>query len=273
MSSLALANSKWRKHRRDWLTFLAFVAPNFILFALFTYWPILYSFYLSFTRWNFLRPEIEIVGLRNYISMMQDETFWEVLANSLVYAVSVVLIAQALAFFLALLLNRKIRGQAFFRTVSFTPYITTTAAAALVWVLILDPSLGPFSHLYRLLGVQGPRWLASPSLALWAIIIVGTWKEIGFATVFFLAGLQNINPEYFEAARVDGASALAILRHVTLPLMTPIIFFLMVSGFIQAMKAFEVVDIMTGGGPIYPDSATYVYHLYLTGLSQFSRRL
>jgi ABC-type sugar transport system permease subunit len=259
----------WRRNRREWLTFVAFAAPNFILFGVFTYWPILYSAYLSFVDWNFLRPAVQMVGLRNYVQLFNDADFWRVLVNSLTYAVSVVLIAQAIAFFLALMLNRKLRGQPFFRTIAFTPHITTTAAAALVWVLLLDPNLGPLSHLYAWLGMAGPRWLASSTLALWAIIVVGIWKEIGFAAVFFLAGLQGINREYYEAAMVDGATAFTVLRRITLPLMTPVIFFLMVSGFIQAMKAFDVVAVMTEGGPVYPASATYVFHLYKLAFRDF----
>lgn len=259
----------WKRDKREWLAFLAFVAPNFILFAVFTYWPIVYSFILSFTRWNFLTPNRENVGWRNYTRLAEDAAFWEVLGNTLTYAISVVLIAQGLAFFLALLLNRRVPGQPFFRTIAFTPHITTTAAAALVWVLLLDPRMGPLSAVYNLLGVAGPRWLASSTLALWAIIIVGIWKEIGFSSVFFLAGLQGINQDYYEAAEVDGASGFAVLRYVTIPLMTPVIFFLMVSGFIQAIKAFDVVAIMTEGGPVYPASATYVYHLYQLAFRNF----
>lgn len=261
--------TSWRKNRREWLTFLAFIAPNFIIFAVFTYWPIIYSFYLSFVRWNFLTPNKQAVGMRNYVRLMQDDNFWEVLGNTLLYAVSVVLIAQALAFLLALLLNRRVKGQPFFRTVSFTPHITTTAAAALVFVLLLDPKLGPLSHVYNFLSIQGPRFLASTTLAIWAIIIVGIWKEIGFASVFFLAGLQGINQEYYEAARVDGAKPFAILRHITVPLMAPVIFFLMVSGFIQATKVFDLVAIMTEGGPVYPSSSTYAYHLYQLAFRNF----
>src|SRR5690606_995158 len=195
-----------KRNRHEWLAFLAFIAPNFILFAVFTYWPIIYSFMLSFTRWNFLTPNRVAVGWANYRRLLEDPSFWEVLGNTLTYALSVVLIAQGLAFLLALLLNRKVPGQPFFRTIAFTPHITTTAAAALVWVLLLDPRLGPLSHVYNLLGVAGPRWLSSSTLALWAIIIVGIWKEIGFSSVFFLAGLQGINRDYYEAAEVDGAS-------------------------------------------------------------------
>lgn len=268
-SWLVRLQRSWKRDKREWLAFLAFVAPNFALFAVFTYWPIIYSFFLSFTRWNFLTPNRESVGWRNYTGLAEDPAFWEVLGNTLTYAISVVLIAQGLAFFLALLLNRRVPGQPFFRTIAFTPHITTTAAAALVWVLMLDPRMGPFSVVYDLLGIAGPRWLSSTSLALWAIIIVGIWKEIGFSSVFFLAGLQGINQDYYEAAEVDGASGFSVLRHVTLPLMTPVIFFLMVSGFIQAIKAFDVVAIMTEGGPVYPASATYVYHLYQLAFRNF----
>lgn len=260
---------RWRRNRRDWLTFLAFVAPNFLIFAVFTYWPILYSGYLSLTRWDFLSPQPLFIGLDNYTRLFRDNNFWKVLQNTLVYSISVVLIAQFLAFLLALFLNKKLPGQPFFRTIAFTPHITTTAAAALVFVLLLDPQLGPLSIFYKWLGVQGPRWLSNNTLALWAIIMVGIWKEVGFSSVFFLAGLQSINPEYYEAARVDGATGLTMLRYITLPLMTPVIFFLMVSGFIQAMKAFDVVAIMTAGGPVYPASATYVYHLYQLAFRNF----
>lgn len=260
---------KYRRNRREWLTFLAFVAPNLVIFAVFTYWPILYSGYLSLTKWDFLAPRPLFIGLDNYLRLFRDEAFWRVLKNTLTYSISVVLIAQFLAFLLALFLNKKLPGQPLFRTIAFTPHITTTAAAALVFVLLLDPQLGPLSAIYKVLGVQGPRWLSNNTLALWAIIMVGIWKEIGFSSVFFLAGLQSINPDYYEAARVDGASTLDILRHITLPLMTPVIFFLMVSGFIQAMKAFDVVAIMTEGGPVYPASATYVYHLYQLAFRNF----
>ncbi len=259
----------WRRNGKEWLTFIAFFFPNFLIFAVFTYWPILYSAYLSLTKWNFLTPRPEFIGLNNYIRLFQDEYFWIVLKNTLVYAFSVVLIAQVLAFLLAVQLNKKLRGQTLFRTVAFTPHITTTAAAALVFVLLLDPQLGPLTGFYKALGIQGPNWLNKSNLAIWALIIVGIWKEIGFSSVFFLAGLQSINPEYYEAAQIDGASGPQLLRYLTIPLMTPIIFFLMVSGIIQAVKAFDVVAVMTEGGPVYPASSTYVYHLYQLAFRDF----
>jgi len=265
----ANVNRNWLRNKKEYLAFLAFVAPNLILFGVFTYWPIVYSIYLSFLKWNFLTPLSQFVFFENYSRLFSDPDFWTVTKNTLTYALSVVIIAQSLAFFLAILLNRRVFGRTFFRTVAFTPHITTTAAAALVWAFVLNPSFGPLSYIYSTLGVPGINWLNNVALALWAIVIVGTWKEIGFASVFFLAGLQGINKEYFEAARVDGASGWAILRHITLPLMTPVIFFLSVSGFIAAIKAFDIVAIMTEGGPVYPASSTYVFHLYQLAFRNF----
>lgn len=259
----------WRRDRKEWLTFLALAGPNLLLFAVFTYGPLAYGAFLSLTEWNLVAPRATFVGLENYVRLFRDPDFWQVLVNTTIYAVSVVLIAQSAAFVLALLLNRPVPGRALFRTLAFTPYVTVPAAAAVVWVLLLDPHLGPLSALYGRLGVEGPAWLEKPRLALAAIVQVGAWKEIGIATVFFLAGLQGLPRDCYEAARLDGSGPLATLRHVTLPLMTPVIFFLMVSGFIAATKAFEAVAIMTQGGPVPPDSSTYVYHLYRLAFRDF----
>lgn len=259
----------WRKHRREWLTFLALAGPNLILFAVFTYWPLVYTAWLSFREWNLLAPAATFTGFGNYTRLFRDPEFWRVLANTTVYAVSVVVVAQVAAFFLALLLNRDVPGRAVFRTLAFTPYVTVPAAAAVVWVLILDPRLGPLAAVYEALGVRGPDWINHRWLALPALIQLGIWKEIGFATVFFLAGLQGLPRDCYEAARVDGSHSWGLLRHVTVPLMTPVIFFLLVSGFIAATKVFETVAIMTDGGPVYPDSSTYVYHLYRLAFQRF----
>ena len=259
----------WRKNRREWLTFLAFSAPNLLLFIVFTYYPVLYNAYLSLMSWDMLSPQPVFIGLRNFQRLFTDVDFWHVLGNTLTYALSVVLLAQGLAFLLALLLNRRAGGMRFFRTVAFLPQVTMTVAAALVWSLLLDPRAGPLSLLYDILGVQGPRWLVSSTLALWAIVLLGIWREVGFSTFFFLAGLQGIEREIIDAARVDGASPFDLLTRITIPLMTPIAYLLMVTGFIQALKVFDAVAIMTEGGPVYPASATYVYHLYKLAFRDF----
>jgi ABC-type sugar transport system permease subunit len=190
-------------------------------------------------------------------------------ANTLAYAAAVVVVAQTLAFGLAMLLNARVRGRGVFRTLAFLPHVTATAAAALAFVLLLDPRFGPLAALYDAFGVDGPRWLSNGLLALAAMAMVGIWKEIGFASLFFLAGLQNLPRECHEAAVLDGASAWQRLRYVTVPLMSPVILFLLVTGTIAACKAFDVVAMMTEGGPVYPDSSTYVYHLYTTAFRRF----
>ncbi len=259
----------WRKNRREWLTFLAFVAPNALLFLVFTYWPIVYSGWLSLTDWDLLRPTHSFVGLANYLELLRDPRFWRVLANTAIYAVCVVATAQVLAFGLALLLNVSIARQRIFRTIAFLPHVTMTAAAALVWVLLLHPEYGPLSSLYVALGVQGPNWLESTTLSLAAIIVVGVWKETAFASLFFLAGFQGLPRECYEAAEIDGAGRLSRLRHLTIPLMGPTIFFLVVTGVIAATKTFDTVAIMTEGGPVYPSSSMYVYHLYQLAFREY----
>jgi ABC-type sugar transport system permease subunit len=256
-------------NRQDWLVFAAFVAPNVVLFAVFTYWPIIYSLRLSLRRWDLIAPRQQFLGLSNYVGLLSDGKFWHVSLNTLLYAVIVVCAGQVCAFCLALLLNRPARGRGLFRTIAFTPHVATTAAAALIWVLLLHPQYGPLSAVYQLLGVEGPNWLQSSRLALGAVIVVGVWKEIGFASVFFLAGLQGLPADLYEAAAIDGASPIARVRNLTIPLMTPVIFFLMVSGFIAALKAFDIVAIMTEGGPVYPASSTYVFHLYKLAFREY----
>ncbi|HRK35536.1 MAG TPA: sugar ABC transporter permease [Candidatus Hydrogenedentes bacterium] len=259
----------WRRDRREWATFLAFVAPNALLFGAFTFWPILYSVWLSFTDWDLLRPTNRFVGLANYIELFYDSGFWRVLFNTAVYTISVVVLGQILAFLLAILLNVPLRGQRLFRTIAFLPHVTMTAAAALVWVLLLHPQYGPLSALYAYAGIAGPNLLVSSTLALFAVILVGVWKETAFASLLFLAGLQNLPRDCYEAASIEGAGPIARLRHLTLPLMTPTIFFLAVTGFIQATKAFDAVAIMTEGGPVYPSSSMYVYHLYVLAFREY----
>jgi multiple sugar transport system permease protein/sn-glycerol 3-phosphate transport system permease protein len=257
------------RRRREGLTFLAFAGPNLILFSLFTYWPVIYSTYLSLTDWNLIAAKPTFVGLANYSELFTNTESWRVAGNTLIYALCVVVSAQMIAFALALLLNRPMPARTLFRTLAFTPYVTTTAAAALAWVLLLDPRLGPLSSVYRTLGIEGPDLLRSGAGSLAAIIIVGSWKEIGFATVFFIAGLQLIDRSLHESASLEGAGPWAQIRFITIPLLTPVIFFLGLAGFIAALKAFDSVYMMTEGGPVYPDSSTYVFHLYKTAFRDF----
>ena len=186
---------------RERITFAAFIAPNLALFLVFTYWPLVYSGWLSVLDWRLPAREGVFVGLGNYAVLASDGATWRVWANSVVYAVAVVAAAQVIAFPLAVLLNQRVPGRAVFRTAAFLPYVTTSAAAALVFVLLLHPRMGPLSVVYDAANVEGPNLLGSSSLALVAIIAVGAWREIGIATVFYLAGLQNLSRSFPKRPR------------------------------------------------------------------------
>lgn len=259
-----------RRRRGDTRALVLLLAPGLALFGLFTVWPILYSLYLSVHGEGIGDSGRRFVGLRHYAALLTDPDLRQVFFHTLFYATTVVVVAQSLALGLALLLNRPIPGRVLWRALAFSPCVTTPVAAALVWVLLLDPVQGPLSFVYSAVGVDGPRWLGSSRLALWAITLVGMWKEIAFATVFFLAGLQTIPADLYEAFAVESRSVWGRFRHITVPMLSPVIYFLVISGFISATKAFDVVAVMTQGGPVYPDSSLYVYHLYRTTFYDFT---
>lgn len=256
--------------RGEQRAFLLLAGPGLLLFGAFTFWPIAYSLYLSVFSEGVRGADRGFIGAANYLALLTDPDVRDVFVNTLVYSAVVVLTAQALAFGLAVLLNRRLPARVVWRALAFSPCVTTPVAAALVWVLLLDSEKGPMSAAYAAMGVAGPRWLASSSLALPALMAVGVWKEIAFATVFFLAGLQSVPKELYESLSLESDRAVDRLRCVTLPMLSPVIFFLLVSGFIAATKAFDVVAVMTQGGPVYPDSSMYVYHLYRTAFYDFA---
>lgn len=250
------------------LQFLLFVSPNLLLFSVFTFWPIVFTLYLSFTDWNMIRPVKRFVGFENYAYLFQSSTFYRVALNTFTYAVTTVVGQIALGLLLAVLLFQAVRGRALFRTAIFLPYITTTAAIAVVWIFIYDPEFGLFTPFLNLVGIESPRWLSDPAWALPAIILVGIWKMVGFSTVIYLAGLSSVDVEVQEAARVEGANEWQVFRHVTFPLLAPITFFLTITGLIRAIQTFDIPAVMTDGGPLNATNL-YVFHLYELSFEQF----
>lgn len=267
--SAAQADRKRQKRRRDLAAFALLAGPNLILLGLFTFRPMIYSLWVSLTSWKLPGKVRDFVGIENYARLARDPEFLRVVVNTLLYAATVVFVAQSFAFVLALALSKQRRGAAVFRFFAFTPHVTLGVAAAIAWLIVLDPQAGPAAGLYGALGMEGLRWLENSRLALAALAIVGAWKEIGFATLFFLAGLQALPREPYEAARLEGVSPWREARSLTLPMMSPVVFFLAVSGFVAAFKTFDTVAVMTQGGPVYPDSSLFVYHLYRTGFREF----
>ena len=228
------------------------ILPAILLILVFILIPILYGFYLSLVRWDGFNPPV-FVGLANYIKLSsRDDIFRKAITNNIIFAVSVVLAKNVLGLFLALLLNQKLRGQTFFRTALYLPVTMSFVVIGLLWSWILNPTFGLLNAGLLALGLENwtQAWLGDERFALWVIIAVDIWKWAPFHMVLFLAGLQTIPSDLYEAAIVDGATAWKRFSYITLPLLAPITFinvFLALNG--AFVLNFDVVYIMTGGGP------------------------
>ena len=234
---------------RNTLTGWSFIAPNFIGFAVLTLVPVVTLFYYAFTDWNVFGGAT-FTGLDNFRRMIHDDAFWTSFWNTVYYAALHIPLTLVLSLALALLLNRRLRGVAFFRTAAFFPYITSIVAIAVVWNTLFSPQFGPINQFLRLIGIDNPPgWTASATWSMPAVIIVGTWREVGYYMLLFLAGLQTIPRELYEAARMDGANAWNQFRNVTLPSLRPTTFFVTIILTIGSFKVFDLILVMTQGGP------------------------
>lgn len=246
--------------RDDLLTALVCLLPAAVIFGAFNIFPILYSGYLSLLDWDGLSPIRTFVGLANYIELARSGDFWNSLGVTLYYMVGITVFGIAAGLAVALALNQGIRALPFYRAVYFTPVITSTVAAAVVWKYLFDPGSGFVNVALRSAGLPAPAWLSSTLWAMPAIILVGVWKRLGFNMVIYLAGLQSIPREYYEAAEVDGAGTWARFRYITLPLLAPVTVLLVIMSIIDAFLVFDQVFVMTGGGPL---GSTDVIGLFL----------
>ncbi|HKP08752.1 MAG TPA: sugar ABC transporter permease [Microbacterium sp.] len=238
-----------RLRLRNTLIGWSFILPNFIGFGLLTLVPIVVLFYMSFTNWNVFGTA-NWVGLANFQRLMGDGSFQIAVFNTLYYSVLHIPLTIVVALGLALLLNNKLRGVAFFRTAAFFPYITSIVAIAVVWNLLFSPEYGPVNEFLRFIGIQNPPgWLTSPEWAMPAVVIVSTWRDMGYYMILFLAGLQTVPRELHEAARMDGANVWQRFVNVTLPCLRPTMFFVTVMLTINSFKIFDLILVMTDGGP------------------------
>lgn len=256
------------RERREWLLFALLIGPNLLLFSVFTYWPLLYNAYLSVVRWNFLRPSKPFVGLANYAAVFGSARFWEIVLNTLTFTLWSVGLTLVLGLTAALLLNQPLRYRNTARAVLFSPTVMSGAVVAVVWSYIFDPRYGLLDQLLGLIGLSSPDWLNDPRWAMPAVIIVYVWKNLGYAVVIYLAGLQGIPRELYDAARVDGAGPWDRLRHVTLPGLSPVAFFLSVTSLLATFQAFDIINVLTDGGPVIA-TTTLVFHLYQLGFVSY----
>lgn len=233
-------------HRRT--TIALFLLPSLLPLAAFTLGPMGASLGLSFLKWDLLRPP-RFIGVQNYLNLTSDPDFRAALLHTLFFIVGYLPLVFVGGLGLALLLNRKLRGTAFFRAAYFLPVITSWVVVSLVWKWLLNPESGIVNAALAVVGIHGPGWWTDPAWAMPSIILASAWKDLGYVMVILLAGLQAIPPDYYEAAAVDGAGAWARFRHITLPLLSPSTFFVLIISLINSFQVFDQVYVMTGGGP------------------------
>jgi multiple sugar transport system permease protein len=261
--------SVWAEVRKQWSAYL-FLAPTLGLMAVFTVIAVAYAFWLSFHQWNILEPVKPYVGLANYQRLLQDAAFGRAIVNTLVYTAASVPLTMGIGLLIALLLNTSIRGRGLLRTLFYLPVITPLVIAAIVWKWVYNGDFGLLNYYLLQLGViQEPlRWLSDPNLAMPAVVITSVWKSVGFSMVVYLAGLQAIPEDYYDAAKIDGAGGLRRLKDITIPLLTPTTLFLAVISVLGALQVFTEIYIMTSGGPLQR-TTTIVYHIYTTAFRNF----
>lgn len=246
--------------RRETLLGYALILPSLAVFLVFFIYPVLYSLFLSFFRWDMMMP-MSFVRVQNYQELLAAAEFREVLGNTLKYSASVVFAAMGAGLVLALLLNRRTTLSSTIQACIFTSYIVSWVAVSLLWIWMLDPQYGLVNYLGSLLGAPPLDWLGNHRLALWSLVGVTVWKIVGYPMVIYLAGLQGISRDYYEAAALDGAGPWQQFRFVTWPLLTPTTMFLFITLSIATFQGFDIVNIMTQGGPVHSTSI-YVYYVY-----------
>jgi multiple sugar transport system permease protein len=256
--------------RREAIEGYICLLPWALGFVIWILGPMVVSLYLSFTDYDILSPA-RFVGFGNYNrAFFEDDLFWTSLGRTFYYTALAVPTGVVGSLLAALLLNRKLRGTNVYRTLYFLPHLTPTVAAALLWVWVLQPEFGLVNYMLDLVGIQGPAWFGSVEWAIPSLVLIALWNGIGGnRMMIFLAGLQGVPQELVDAAEVDGANALQRFRHVTLPMISPVIFFNLVLGIIGALQVFTTALIATRGGPA---NATWFYalHIYTHAFQYFS---
>ncbi|HEV8638586.1 MAG TPA: sugar ABC transporter permease [Chloroflexota bacterium] len=265
---LAAPGTPSRRRWRHWLACYAYLVPTIAGLLLFSAGAMIASFLMSFTKFEIVTPPV-FIGLQNYADLVGAPLFWKVLGNTIYYTLGYVPLNLGLSLALAVLVNNKLRGITLFRGFYFTPVVTSGVAVAMVWAWLYNPQFGLINYLLRVVfGIQGPAWLTSTEWAMPALIILGVWRSAGYNMVIFLAGLQGIPEELYEAAAIDGAGWWARFRHVTLPMLSSTTFFVLVVSVINSFQVFEATYVMTQGGPANA-TLTLSYYIFQNAFEWF----
>ena len=242
-----------------WIFILPAILGTFIFIII----PMICSFGLSFTKWDLLNS-VEFVGLQNYVQLFQSDLFYKILSNTVVFALATSILGVIIPLILASILNSKIRGSEFYKTAYFLPFITPMVVVGIVWAWIFDPNIGLLNQVLQI----HINWLYDSKYAMQALIIVSVWKLIGYNMIIFLSSMSGISQSMFEAAKIDGANAFQTFKNVTIPLLSPTIFFVVIITAISSFQVFDLIYLMTQGGP-FDSTNVLVYATYKNAFEYF----
>jgi len=251
-------NKNWMQRQR--LLGYFFIGPNMLGVLLFFILPAIYSLYLVFTDYKFMNPAMNFVGLDNIKRLLQDDIFYISLKNTIIFLLAVP-VSIGLAFIVAVILNQSVYLKKLLRALYFMPYITSGVAIAFVWMLLFQPNQGPINGFLRAIGISNPPgWLSTVETSMYAIDIIWIWFMLGYNMIIYLAALQEISGELLEAAKIDGAKRIQLIRSIVWPLVSPTTFLLLITGMIMTIKTFGIVQAITQGGP---GNSTTILSLYV----------
>lgn len=264
----AVSATRRKRTRRAHALFAVLAFPNLILIAVFAYWPVLGNVALSLTSWDMVAPQPLFIGMDNYVRLFTDPDFLDVMSRTLIWVAAVVVLSLVLGLAMAFLFSLRAPGTPAATAMAFSPHVISGAAVAAIWLFIFDPNYGLSRAVFAGFGLVSPSWTTDAAWALPALIIVAVWKGVGFVAIVYLAALQGIPQDIQEAARLDGANRWQIFRHVILPLLSPTTFFLTITQIISAFQSFDLIAMMTGGGPA-GSSTTLSWFIYEQGFQSF----
>ena len=249
--------------KKTWIWGYGFIAPTVIGLLLLNIIPVFQTFYMSFHKSGAFGKGDKFIGFQNYIKLLNDPQVWQATWNTFKYMLLVVPPTLILALGLAVLLNGKIKGKGFYRTIYFLPMVAAPAAVTMVWRWLYNDQYGLINYVLAKFGLPPVNWIEDPTVAIYAIAVIGIWSTVGYSMVLLLAGLQEIPKDYYEAARIDGASPLKQLLTITVPLLSPQIFFVLVTSVISALQVFDVIYMMVSPQqPSYDQTVSLVYLFY-----------
>lgn len=246
-----------------------FVAPAVVILAIFWIYPILNMGYLSLFKWDLISPKMKFVGLQNFQALFADQQFWQTFANTVIYTLFVVGLGVTLGLFVAVYLKEHTKTNGFIQAVIFSPYVVSLASVALLWMWIMNKDYGLLNSILGFFDIGAVDWLGDSHVALASLILISVWKSVGYDALILVSAIQGIPAHLYEAARLDQAGSWTTFRKITLPMISPTLFFLVVVDAIASLKVFETIQIMTAGGPQNATN-TLVFSLYQYGF-QFNK--